>query len=84
MEEVDPAVDQPSPRAGGALAVADAFLSVPPQSAATDVRQLFTPEELVELGCALALFIGLSKVLIVLGLEPTEMQTTSSPMPGSA
>ena len=57
---------------------------MPPQAAPTDVRQRFSPEEVVEVGCALALFIGMSKTLIVLGLEPEEMETTSSPMPGTA
>jgi hypothetical protein len=63
--------------------VADAFLDTPPRRAPAEVSADLTHEEVVELGCSLALFIGLSKVLIVLGLEPVAMETTSSPMPGT-
>jgi alkylhydroperoxidase family enzyme len=66
-----------------ALEVADAFLAVPPREAPAPARHRLAPEELVELACALALFIGMSKVIIVLGLEPEQMETTTTSMPGT-
>ena len=38
--------------------------------------------EIVELALGVGLFMGMSKVLICLGLEPEEMQTTVVPTPG--
>jgi alkylhydroperoxidase family enzyme len=43
----------------------------------------FSRPELVELALGVSLFQSLSKVLIVLGLEPEEMATTVLPTPGS-
>ena len=46
-------------------------------------KQEFSEPELVELGIGLALFHGFSKMLIALGLEPENMDTTILPTPGS-
>jgi uncharacterized UPF0146 family protein len=43
----------------------------------------FTEAELVEMGIGLALFHGVSKMLIALGCEPEEMDITESRTPGS-
>jgi alkylhydroperoxidase family enzyme len=48
-----------------------------------EVRSQFTEAEAVELALGVSLFQSLSKVLIVLGLEPEEMATTVLPTPGS-
>ncbi len=46
--------------------------------------ELGGPNGVTELGVAVAMFHGLSKALIVLGLEPDDMATTVLPTPGSA
>ena len=43
----------------------------------------FTPEQLAEIVMGVGLFLGMSKVLINLGLEPEQMDTTIIPAPGS-
>lgn len=43
----------------------------------------FTEAELVELGIGLALFHGVSKLLVTLGCEPEQMDLTALPPPGS-
>ncbi len=43
--------------------------------------QHFTPAEIVELTASLALFMGFSKIAIVLGQEPKSMPTTVVPTP---
>ena len=48
------------------------------------LKSCFTPEEMAELGLGIGLFLGMSKVLITLGLEPEEMQTSVLPTPGSS
>lgn len=58
---------------------ADVFLRDPhdlDENARTAMRQEFTPAEIVELTAGLALFMGFSKIAVVLGLEPTTMPTT--------
>ena len=75
-----------SPRLKAALGFADAFLgaSGPPSPAAqAAVRAEFTDDEVVEMAVGLALFHGFSKMLIALGCEPTEMDTTELRTPGS-
>ena len=47
------------------------------------IRSQFTEAQIVEIGATLAMVHGLSKVLIVLGLEPEHMETTIIPSPGS-
>jgi alkylhydroperoxidase family enzyme len=46
-----------------------------------DMRARFSPAEIVELAMALALFLGMSKVLVSLGVEPEEMDRTVLPTP---
>jgi len=41
----------------------------------------FTPQEIVELTAALALFMGFSKIAIALGQAPESMPTTVVPTP---
>ncbi len=43
----------------------------------------FATEEIVEAAMGVGLFLGMSKVLICLGLEPEAMETTVLPTPGS-
>jgi alkylhydroperoxidase family enzyme len=69
-----------------ALRLADAIVTTPQPLAESDVAELrrhFTPEQLAELAIGLGLFHGLSKALIVLGLEPENMPVTVLPEPGS-
>ena len=66
------------------LELTDAFLGAggpPPVDVQERLRAEFSDPELVELTLALAMFHGFSKMLIVLGLEPDEMDTTISPTP---
>ncbi len=44
----------------------------------------FTEAQIMELTYAMAAFIGFSKQLIMLGLEPEEMPVTGFPMPKPA
>jgi alkylhydroperoxidase family enzyme len=68
------------------LRYTDAFLLDP---AAVDpelrreMAERFSAAEIVELTLALALFLGMAKVLISLGTEPESMTTTVLPTPGS-
>jgi alkylhydroperoxidase family enzyme len=76
-----------SERHKAALVLADAFLAVDGPPSAADQATLhehFSDAELVELGIGLALFHGFSKMLIALGLEPEQMQTTVVATPGSS
>ena len=69
-----------------ALRLADAIVTTPRPLAASDVAELrrhYTPEQLAELALGLVLFHGLSKALIVMGLEPENMPVTVMPEPGS-
>jgi len=47
------------------------------------LRRDFNPAEIVELALGVGLFLGMSKVLINLGLEPESMPVTVIPTPGS-
>ena len=49
-----------------------------------EMRARFSPAEIVELTLALALFLGMSKVLVSLGVEPVEMERTVLPTPALA
>ena len=69
-----------------ALALTDALIGVPrPPEAA--VRQAlkahYSAAEIAELTLGVGLFLGMSKVLINLGLEPEDMPVTVLPTPGS-
>ena len=69
-----------------ALAFADTFLAGGGPPAADVQRALraeFSDAELVEMGIGLALFHGLAKLLITLGCEPEQMDTTELRTPGS-
>ena len=58
-----------------------------PRSMSSDLQgellSQFSEPELVELALGVSLFQSLSKVLIVLGLEPERMETTVLPTPAS-
>lgn len=69
-----------------ALALTDLIIQNPappdPELVAA-LKSEFSDAELVEISLAVALFLGMSKVLITLGLEPESMSTTIMPTPGS-
>ncbi len=68
-----------------ALAWADELLAggrEPSPELANRLRVAFSTEQLVELTYAMGCFIGYSKQLIVLGLEPAEPQLAVVPTPG--
>jgi alkylhydroperoxidase family enzyme len=67
------------------LTLTDAIIGDPRSLSADDkaaLRREFSPAELVELSMGVGLFMALSKVLITLGLEPEQMDTTVVPTPG--
>ena len=47
------------------------------------LQEHYSEAELVELSLGVGLFLGMSKVLITLGLEPEDMPVTVMPTPGS-
>jgi 4-carboxymuconolactone decarboxylase len=66
------------------LALTDRFLqdpSPPPPDERTALAEHFDDAEIVEAMLALGLFLGFSKMLIALGFEPEEMDTTVLPTP---
>lgn len=69
-----------------ALAWADSLLdggSEPSDDVAANLRQHFSDAQIMELTYAMGSFIGFSKQLIMLGLEPEEMPVIGAPIPGS-
>ena len=69
-----------------ALALTDAIIGDPRQltaEARTQLQEQFSDPEIVEMALGVGLFMSLSKVLITLGMEPEEMDTTIVPTPGS-
>ena len=73
-------------REAAALELTDAIIGVlkPPDAAVRDrLRAHFSDAEIVELALGVGLFLGMSKVLINLGLEPESMPVTVLPTPGS-
>ncbi|NDG66145.1 MAG: hypothetical protein EBY23_04345 [Actinobacteria bacterium] len=69
-----------------ALAFADAFLGVqgaPSIDVQEQMKKEFSTEQIAEMGIGLALFHGFSKLLIVTGCEPEEMERTVLSAPGS-
>ncbi len=69
------------------LRYTDAFLVDPgriDQALRDDMAARFSDAEIVELTVALALFLGMAKVLISLGTEPEEMERTVVPTPALA
>jgi alkylhydroperoxidase family enzyme len=70
-----------------ALALTDKHIGVPAALDASTQARLdrhYTRAEQVELALGVGLFLGMSKVLIVLGLEPEDMPVTVIPTPGGA
>jgi alkylhydroperoxidase family enzyme len=69
------------------LRFTDAFLD-PPHTVdaelAAAMSARFSAAEITELGLALAMFLGMAKVLISLGTEPEEMEITVVPTPALA
>lgn len=57
--------------------------SDPDPSVVQQLREHFTDDEVVELTFAIGTFIGYSKQIIVLGLEPPEMPLTILDTPGA-
>lgn len=69
------------------LRFTDAFLVDPAHldpAVAAAMASHFTPAEIVELTLALAMFLGMAKVLISLGTEPEAMDVTVLPTPALA
>ena len=65
------------------LAFTDAMVAgaTPAPAVIDELRRHHTDAQLAELGLGVALFHGMSKMLIVLGMEPDEMDTTVAPTP---
>ncbi len=74
-------------REAAALKLTDAIISPSPGLGQGDLdalRAALEDPEVAELALGVGLFHGMSKVLICLGLEPEEMDTTILPTPGSS
>jgi alkylhydroperoxidase family enzyme len=71
-------------RTKAALAWADVVLGgghdAPPQVIA-DLQRLFIPDEIVEITYAIGTFIGYSKQIITLGMEPEHLPLVVVPTP---
>ena len=68
-----------------ALAWADVLLAGgkgAPAEVVEELRRQFSAEEIVELTYAMATFIGYSKQIITLGMEPEHLDLTVVPTPG--
>lgn len=82
----DEYADNLAPHECAALTLTDALIGMPApldQSQIENLQSHFTPAEIVELSLGVGLFLGMSKVLITLGLEPEEMPVTVLPTPGA-
>ena len=69
------------------LQLTDALIGQPQSLSAATKQQLkkyYSDAQIVELALGVGLFMGMSKVLINLGLEPEDMPITVLPTPGSA
>ena len=78
--------DALSARDKATLALTDAIIGDPRSLSAESkaaIRAQMTDAEVVEVALGVGLFMGLSKVLITLGLEPEVMDTIVVPTPGS-
>ncbi len=67
-----------------ALAWADVVLAGghnAPSSVMADLKQHFAPDEIVEITYAIGTFIGYSKQIITLGMEPEHLPLTVIPTP---
>ncbi len=69
-----------------ALKLTDVLIGMPrpltPELQAA-LRRHYSDAEVVEMALGVGLFLGMSKLLIALGLEPEDMETTLTPTPGS-
>ena len=65
------------------LALTDVMLAggTPSTALVAELRRHHSEPALVEIGLGIALFHGVSKALIVLGMEPDEMDVTVAPTP---
>ena len=65
------------------LALTDVMLAggTPTADLVAELRRHHSEAELVEIGLGISLFHGVSKALIVLGMEPDEMDLTVAPTP---
>ena len=75
-----------SDKEAAALALTDLLINVPKEpdaQLADSLREHFEDAEIAELMFGVGLFLGMSKVLITLGVEPEDMPTTVIPTPGS-
>jgi AhpD family alkylhydroperoxidase len=73
-----------SERHKAVIRYADVFLTDPAaltDELRADMLRHFRPDQIVELTAGLALFMGFSKIAIVLGQEPEDMPTTVIPTP---
>ena len=69
-----------------ALLLTDVIIGLPGQLGDAQVaviKEHYSDAEIAELALGVGLFLGMSKVLITLGLEPEAMDTTVLPTPGS-
>jgi alkylhydroperoxidase family enzyme len=69
-----------------ALLLTDAIIGLPrplPPETRDLLQRHYSDAEIVELALGIGLFMGMSKLLITLGLEPEAMETTVLPTPGS-
>ena len=74
------------PAETAALAFADALIGRPEsldEQTGEALKACYSDAEIVELALGVGLFLGMSKVLINLGLEPQDMPVTVVPTPGS-
>lgn len=74
------------PAETAALELTDALIGMPTplsDDARARLKNHFSDAEVVELLLGVGLFLGMSKVLITLGLEPADMPVTVIPTPGS-
>ena len=75
------------PEEVAALHLTDAIVGEPRALDADQVAELrkhFSDPQVVELALGVGLFLGLSKALIALGLEPESMPVSVIPTPGTA
>ena len=70
-------------RAKSIVAFTDVFLAStpPPADLVTELKTHMTDAQLIELSLGIGLFHGFSKLMISLGLEPEDMETTVLPTP---
>ena len=69
-----------------ALKLTDAVIGLPAPLSSDLIEELkvhYSEAELLEMTVGVSLFMSMSKVLIALGLEPENMDTTLMPTPGS-